>query len=407
MPNWKYPCFECKKPVKCNQRGIQCNDCENWVHFKCTNLSEDQYHFLEINTDEPFYCLKCKPRPLYSDEIFKSSTLPSYAPNHNRCDDFPLHDDTSIISSDLEISEAHSSDFDIESVDESDSELRGLNFASLPVQNSNSTKIRVIKSKSSLKRLQTVNYKYPCNICLGPCKENSQDSIQCTLCDEWIHQKCSDLTYDQFIKYCSPENVDVPYYCEICLFGSRRSSENQSCISASAISSLDTSDILNLCPNSIFKDKEGIPTTEYFTTEELNVEIQKTPENIRLIHINAVSLCKHVDNIIAMMAEFSKLPSIIFISETRVHDDKEEFQKTQIKIPGYTFVLDNSPRNAGGTAIYVSDSLIFKERDDIIFNYPNVETCFIEIICETPGHNPILGLCTDILGFMHDPFVTT
>ena len=49
--------------------------------------------------------------------------------------------------------------------------------------------------------------------------------------------------------------------------------------------------IYNLCSNSIFNDKEDIPTTEYFTTEELNIEIQKTPDNIRLIHINAVSLC--------------------------------------------------------------------------------------------------------------------
>ena len=105
-----------------------------------------------------------------------------------------------------------------------------------------------------------------------------------------------------------------------------------------------------------------------------------------------------------MMAEFSKLPSIIFISETRVHDDKEEFQKSQIKIPDYTFVLDNSPTNAGGTAIYVSNELKFQERDDIIFNYPNVETCFIEIICETPGHNPIFGAMYRHPGFYARPF---
>ena len=92
-----------------------------------------------------------------------------------------------------------------------------------------------------------------------------------------------------------------------------------------------------------------------------------------------------------MIAKFSKDPSIIFISETRVHDEKEQFQKPQIEIPGYTFVLDNSPTNAGGTAIYVTDGLVYKERDDIIFNYPNVETCFIEIICKKPGHNPIFG----------------
>ena len=27
-PNWKYPCGDCKKPVKSNQYGILCDDCE-------------------------------------------------------------------------------------------------------------------------------------------------------------------------------------------------------------------------------------------------------------------------------------------------------------------------------------------------------------------------------------------
>ena len=92
-----------------------------------------------------------------------------------------------------------------------------------------------------------------------------------------------------------------------------------------------------------------------------------------------------------MISELSKLPSIIFISETRVKDEKEKFQKTQIKIPGYTLVLDNSKTNAGGTAVYVSNGLQYNERKDIIFNYPNVESCFIEIICKAPGQNPIFG----------------
>ena len=144
--------------------------------------------------------------------------------------------------------------------------------------------------------------------------------------------------------------------------------------------------------------------TEYFTTEELNVEIQKTPDNLRLIHINAVSLCKHVDSITDMIAEFNKHPSIIFISETRVHDEKEHFQKSQIQIPGYTFILDNSPTSAGGTAIYVSDGLICNERQDIVFDYPNVESCFVEIVCKTPGNNPVFGAMYRHPGFYARPF---
>ena len=41
-----------------------------------------------------------------------------------------------------------------------------------------------------------------------------------------------------------------------------------------------------------------------------------------------------------MLSEFSKMPSIIFISETRVADEKEKIQKSQIKIPGFKFILD-------------------------------------------------------------------
>ena len=158
----------------------------------------------------------------------------------------------------------------------------------------------------------------------------------------------------------------MPYHCDICEFGSRRSASYQTCVSASAISSLDSNDISNLCPNSIFNDKDDTLTTEYYTTEELNIEIQNTPDDIRSIHINAVSLIKNVKNITAMVAELDKLPSIIFISETRVADEKEDLHKSQIKIPGYKFVLDNSQTSAGGTAIFVSDELSYNERDDII-----------------------------------------
>ena len=106
------------------------------------------------------------------------------------------------------------------------------------------------------------------------------------------------------------------FYCDNCLYGSVLNTENQTCLNASEIGLLDTNDIYNLCPNSIFSDMDDIITTEYFTTDELNVEIRKSPDNICLIHINAVSLCKHVNSIKNMISCTSKQPSIIFISET-------------------------------------------------------------------------------------------
>ena len=80
MPNWKFPCVPCKKPVKSNQKGLQCNTCKKWVHLKCTNLTIVQYKFLEENEELPFYCLKCKNRSLYTDLIF-DNTIPCISNN--------------------------------------------------------------------------------------------------------------------------------------------------------------------------------------------------------------------------------------------------------------------------------------------------------------------------------------
>ena len=91
-----------------------------------------------------------------------------------------------------------------------------------------------------------------------------------------------------------------------------------------------------------------------------------------------------------LINSLEKLPSLIFISETRTHDDNEEIQKDKIQIPGYKMVLENSPTNAGGTAIYISNDLQYNERPDIKFDYPNCEACFIDIECKS-NHNPVFG----------------
>ena len=75
-PKWKFPCIECAKPVKSNQKGIECSTCIKWVHLKCTNLTQSQYHSLEANENIPFYCLSCKPRLLYTD-VISENAIPS------------------------------------------------------------------------------------------------------------------------------------------------------------------------------------------------------------------------------------------------------------------------------------------------------------------------------------------
>ena len=142
MPNWKYPCIECKGPVKTNQKGIECNTCKLWVHLKCTNLTEAQYDFLENNENLPFYCCICQIRPSYTDLIFENTEISA-----NLITSL-LNDSSSDLSS------AHSSDFEYITDSDAENDTRGLNFYALPVQNT--------VPACTKKKIHHTNYACPC-----------------------------------------------------------------------------------------------------------------------------------------------------------------------------------------------------------------------------------------------------
>ena len=184
MPNWKYPCVKCSKPVKTNQKGIECNICMKWIHLKCTKLSIAQYDYLEGNNDTPFLCYICNPEwvcfipdnpnhgfatpPTLPTHHETSSTLlipdtvtnpinpisptdPPSLPNHldptnlntpldssssadvilNYTDNIDNPNDSTLS---FDCSSANTSDFVYVDESDSDYESRGLNFKSLPTR---------------------------------------------------------------------------------------------------------------------------------------------------------------------------------------------------------------------------------------------------------------------------------
>ena len=54
-----FPCTVCCRPVCSNQRGIQCDDCQEWTHASCTHVSVDFYHKLESQTTFSWFCPSC------------------------------------------------------------------------------------------------------------------------------------------------------------------------------------------------------------------------------------------------------------------------------------------------------------------------------------------------------------
>ena len=45
-PQWKSPCGLCSKPVKRNQRGIQCDNWDRWFHTRCCIIGDQTYETL-------------------------------------------------------------------------------------------------------------------------------------------------------------------------------------------------------------------------------------------------------------------------------------------------------------------------------------------------------------------------
>ena len=63
-PQYKYPCGDCAKPVKCSQKGIQCDMCDIWYHARCCVMN---YHI--------YSCIWICPRcglPNFSTSLFDS-----------------------------------------------------------------------------------------------------------------------------------------------------------------------------------------------------------------------------------------------------------------------------------------------------------------------------------------------
>jgi hypothetical protein len=67
----KFPCGQCGKSVRSNQRAIQCEECLYWQHIKCIDLPLKEYDRLS-NSSESWYCKPCM-LPSFTDSYFETS----------------------------------------------------------------------------------------------------------------------------------------------------------------------------------------------------------------------------------------------------------------------------------------------------------------------------------------------
>ena len=67
-PGPKFPCGICCKPVKSNQKAIQCDGCNKWFHTRCNSISHSDYSML-ANCEDKWFCSKCLMTELPIGEV--------------------------------------------------------------------------------------------------------------------------------------------------------------------------------------------------------------------------------------------------------------------------------------------------------------------------------------------------
>ena len=105
-------------------------------------------------------------------------------------------------------------------------------------------------------------------------------------------------------------------------------------------------------------DPENVVNSRYFDIDEiqaLKLYNKKTPS---FFHINACSLNKNCDDLEYLIKYTNKLFDTIAVSETRI--SKKTSLTSNINIKNYYFESTTTESSAGGTLLYISNSLSYK-----------------------------------------------
>ena len=157
------------------EKCILCDFCKNWFHQRCAKLSNAKFDEFSNNDSTIFKCSICvKPKKCHvcgDNGLNTSNSLYCVTCLQDFCD----------------------------------------SCNSLP-----NSLIHSIRTTETPFYCSSCSLFYPCGICGDHCYNDSihQPSINCDLCQQWVHHKCSKLTINQFNKY---GKTSIPFYCTKCV----------------------------------------------------------------------------------------------------------------------------------------------------------------------------------------------
>ena len=137
----------------------------------------------------------------------------------------------------------------------------------------------------------------------------------------------------------------------------------------------------------------------------MNINNNIINKNVNLDDI--ASLSKHFDSLNSLLLEIKTKFKIIAITETRLLKDLA--LKNKCDIAGYSFLSNETEASAGGTALFISDDLNKKPREDlssVIYISKQLESTFLEIDSRGDEGNVIVGCIYKHPGFNKGVFIT-
>ena len=128
-----------------------------------------------------------------------------------------------------------------------------------------------------------------------------------------------------------------------------------------------------------YDDQDSRIECRYLDCSEFN-SILPTSNTLSFFHLNINSLYKHFDTFSTLLNDLKHNFKIIAITETRITESSKTTHN--FDIPGYSSISNETESSAGGTAIYINNTIKFKPRIDLsnsMYSSRQLESTFIEI----------------------------
>ena len=215
--------------------------------------------------------------------------------------------------------------------------------------------------------------------------------------------KCNNLNHIDY-KYLKGSND--PWYCLFCcsnifLFGTQTNKcfistiTTTNSFSQSINSDNDKGNLLLLKPPSDLallynqlnntspeknSDPENVVNFKFYDIDQIQtLKFPDKHKSLALLHINACSLNKNLDDLDHLLKCTNKVFDIIAVSETRI--TKQTSLTSNINLKNYAIEFTPNESSAGGSLLYIASHLSYKPRPDLnIYKVNQLESTFVEII---------------------------